>query len=141
LTKLALSLAEVSRFFVRIHGRLGVHELRAVIDTASPLCIINKRDLIELGYHAFYGPNIANVGEGTKVLTPYYMIKAPTVKVSKIQVGGIEVSDVAAIGQDLTEDLGVDVVLGGSFMKHLKVTFDYPAGEVVLEEEPTRGDA
>lgn len=132
MTSLILSLCPDKRFFVRIYGRSGVHELRAVIDTASTLCLIQRKDALELGYHAYYAPSIANFGAGTKVLTPNYAINLPTVTLSKIEVGNIVLANVLTAAQDMLEDLGVDFVLGQNFLRNFEACFDFASEKVVL---------
>jgi|YelNatPaOPRAMG01_1025707.scaffolds.fasta_scaffold21997_5 hypothetical protein len=127
--------------FVRIHGKEGVHELRAAIDTAASLCMVQKRDLIELGYHAYFGPRVANIGEGAEVITPYYKIRAPLVRVKEIELGRLIAKDVPCLGVDIFEDLGVDVILGRSFLENFDLEFDFKDDVVTFhqEEAPTEG--
>jgi predicted aspartyl protease len=132
LTAVILPLNPAKPFFVRVHGKYGVHELRAVIDTASTYCLMRRKDAIELGYHAYYDPGVANYGQGLVALTPNYIIKLPIVTLTKLEVGGIVLENVMAATQDMTEDLGVDVVLGQNFLEGLEACFDFAGHRVTL---------
>jgi hypothetical protein len=119
-------------YFVRIHGPNGVRELRAVFDTASELCLIQRSDAIELGYNAFYIPEVANLK--TKLLTPHYLVKVPFITISKIEVGKLVVENVLTAAQDLSNELGVDFVMGRSLLGNYKLVYDFPRGIVELTE-------
>ncbi len=127
-----LSLRTDRPFFVRIYGRYGVHELRAVIDTASELCLMQKKDAIELGYHPFYLKGLANSGTGTNALTPYNVIEMPTFNLDRVEVGGMIWKNLPTSAIDFIENLGVDVLLGRSFLKGLEARFDFSKENVVL---------
>ncbi len=129
---LVLRLRPDGTFFVRIHGPKGVRELRAVIDTASELCLIQRSDATDLGYNAFYIPEAPNVN--TKIITPHYLIKVPFITIDKIEVGKFVVKNVLTAAQDLTENLGVDFVIGQSLLGSYKLVYDFPRRIVKLAE-------
>jgi predicted aspartyl protease len=128
-------------FFVRIYGRYGVHELRAVIDTASELCLMQKKDALELGYHPFYSTGWANAGTGTNALTPYNVIEMPTFTLDKVEIGRMVWENVPTSAIDFIENLGVDVILGRSFLKGFEARFDFTKGTVALERKAGGGSS
>ncbi len=136
---LILPLRRGKPFFVRVHGRYGIHELRAVIDTASELCLIQKKDALELGYSPFYSTGWANAGPGTTGVTPFNIIEMPTLTLDKVEVGSVVSENVPAAACDFIEDLGVDLILGQSFLKGYEACFDFAKERVVLTKKSEGG--
>jgi hypothetical protein len=91
---------------------------------------MQRSDAIELGYNAFYIPEAPNLK--TTVLTPHYLVKAPFIKIDKLEVGQLVVENVLTAAQDLTQNLGVDFVIGRSLLGSLKLTYDFPRRIVEL---------
>jgi hypothetical protein len=122
------------RFFVKVMGPNGAHELLAAVDTASEICLIHRADAVELGYNASYIPNVPNAAMKTKVVTPWYALKVPFVTLTRVEVGDLAVEGVLTAAQDISEEMGLGFVLGRNFMQGLRLSYDFPNGEMVLEK-------
>lgn len=93
---------------------------------------MQRSDAIELGYNAFYTPDAPNLN--TKAITPHYLIKVPFITIDKIEVGKLVVENVLTATQDLTQNLGVDFVIGRSLLGSYKLVYDFPRRIVELTE-------
>lgn len=116
--------------FARVKGKNGMTvELRCALSPASEQTIIGWKDALRLGYIPQFGAR----GGGIGAITPAGIIEARQLKLDEIRIGDIGATDVDALIYELPEQAGVDLILGHSFLKHFRVTFDYRRGVVRLE--------
>ncbi len=66
------------------------------------------------------------------VITAQAIVTAPVIRLEKFQIGGLVVSNVEAAIIPLPEQLGVQGLLGASFLRHFRVTFEYDTNTVVF---------
>jgi len=62
------------------------------------------------------------------------MAPAPVVLLDKVHVGGALVRNVETLVLDLPPGLGVDGLLGSTFLRHFGVTLEYDRSTVVFRE-------
>jgi len=110
--------------FVRIKGNTGTRELRAVLDTGSAYTLIPKKDVLQLGYQAWYDPLAPIEGPGVKAVTGSAIVEAPFITLQEVSVG---------VAWELPRPSGADVILGASFLKNFTLTVDYKKGILRIE--------
>jgi clan AA aspartic protease (TIGR02281 family) len=100
-------------------------ELRAAVDTGASVTIIPWDIARSLGYPTGTAPSRRIVaGDGV-----YY---APTVLLSRVDVGPASARDVEAICHDLPQEALVDALVGLSFLTRFDVHLDFAAWEMEL---------
>ena len=118
--------------FVRVKGRKGVREYRAVLDTGSEYSIIPLQDARELGYEAYFDPE-AEPGTGTRAITKTDMVELDEIVLEEVSVADLVVKNVKALAHYLPKFGGVEATLGLSFLKNFKTTIDYNKGYLTIE--------
>ena len=111
---------------VEIGGPNAVKDVDALIDTGSTYCVISLDDAIGIGYEPWKA-------EAVPVGTASGMITVSLIKVGSVKVLGLEIANVETLAKDLT-DVGVDAVIGWSFLKHFKFCFDSEGGVFEMKE-------
>ena len=107
-----------------------VRELSAVFDFNSPYCTILGQDAVDLGY-----PRAANQysdeerdhpEETPRFTTMSGIQRGIKVKLRKVSVGKLVARNVDAVALELEHPrfITFDLVLGRSFLKNFKMTFD-----------------
>lgn len=118
--------------FVRVKGRKGVREYRAVLDTGSQYSVIPLQDARELGYEAYCDPE-AEPSSGTRGVTKSDIIEADEIELEEVSVADLVAKNVKALAYHLPRMGGVEATLGLSFLKNFKTTIDYKAGYLTIE--------
>ena len=118
--------------FVRIKGRKGIREYRAVLDTGSEYCVIPTQDARDLGYEAYFDP-IADSGRGTTIISKTDMIELAEIELEEVSVADIVAKNVKAFAHYLPKYAGVEVTLGLSFLKNFKTSLDYANNYLTIE--------
>jgi len=117
--------------FVRVKGRKGVREYRALLDTGSEYSIIPLQDARDLGYEAYCHPD--DPGMGTKAMTKTDMAELDEIVLEEVGVADLVAKNVKALACDLPRLGGVEATLGLSFLKNFKTTIDYNKGYLTIE--------
>lgn len=97
-------------------------ELKGVVSPAAEQTVIGWKDTLRLGYV----PRFGSRGGGLTAITPAGIIEARPLTLDEIAIGDITAKEVEALVYELPEQAGVDLILGASFLKHFRVTVDYP---------------
>jgi predicted aspartyl protease len=124
--------------FVRIKGRKGIRELRAVLDLGSEYSIIPLQDAVKLGNIKFWNPD-PEPTELTKAVTNACTIDGYEIVLEEISVADVTAKNVKAIAHDIPRLTGVEAVLGLSFLNNFKTTIDYGKGYLTIEPAPKPG--
>ena len=119
-------------FFVRVKGRKGVREYRALLDTGSEYSIIPLQDARDLGYDAYCDP-ASDPGLGTLAMTKTDMAELDEIVLEEVGVADLVAKNVKALACDLPRFGGVEATLGLSFLKNFKTTIDYNKGYLTIE--------
>lgn len=99
----------------------------SVIDTGASFCSISWEDAVSLGFEP--GKLVAT----KPVVTANGVIESPVILLDSVEVLGKKASGVEAIVHNLPEKSGIEALIGISFLKHFKLTMDFPSGNVSLE--------
>lgn len=118
--------------FVRIRGRKGVREMRAVLDLASEYSIIPLFDAVQLGNIEFYNTD-PEPSELTQAITNTCPIQGYEIELEEMSIADAVAKNVKALAYDIPNLTGVEAVLGISFLKNFKTTVDYSKGYLTIE--------
>ncbi|MBC8521787.1 MAG: clan AA aspartic protease [Candidatus Syntrophoarchaeum sp.] len=111
---------------IQIGGPEAVKDVDALIDTGSTYCVISLEDAVGMGYEPWRAATVP-------VGTAGGMISAPLIKIGFVKVLGFKIENVETIVKDLT-GVGIDAVVGWSFLRHFKFSFDSEDGIFEMEE-------
>ena len=98
-----------------------------VLDTGASNCMIPYKVAKKIGYE------VTENGSFLKIHSANGLINTPVITIDEIEVLGLKVKDIDVICHDLSSGAYVDGLLGLNFLKHFKVTLDFPNGKLVLE--------
>jgi predicted aspartyl protease len=119
-------------FFVKVKGKKGTSELRAVLDTGAEYCVIPKYETRLLGYDTDFD-EFTNPGEGTRAITIAGIIEGDELEIEEVQVADLVAKNIKAIVTDLPNLGGVQFILGLSFLAKFKTAIDYSSGYLTIE--------
>lgn len=119
-------------FFVRIKGKKGIRELRAVLDMGSDYSIIPLQDAVKLGSIEFWNPD-PEPDELMEAVTNACSIEGYEIVLDEVSVADAVAKNVKALAYDIPRAAGVEAVLGLSFLKNFKTTIDYGKGYLTIE--------
>jgi aspartyl protease family protein len=108
-----------------VDARVAGRHIGFMVDTGASLVALTARDAARLGIHPAQNAFVA------EVKTANGTVRGAHARLDTIEVGGIEVRDVAALvlpDEALSENL-----LGLSFLSRLR-RFEYSSGQLVLEQ-------
>jgi predicted aspartyl protease len=127
---LEIPLDRVAVVFATVKGAKGeTVELKGAISPASERTIIGWKDALRLGYMPKFGTR----GGGVQAITPAGIIEARPVKLDEIVIGDLRAREVESLAYELPDQAGVDLILGYTFLRNFRVTFDYPRRVLRLE--------
>ncbi len=112
---------------IQVGSQKVVKDVDALIDTGSTYCVISLEDAVGLGYEPWKAITIP-VGTAGGTIT------APLLKIGFVKVLGFKIENVEALVKDLTE-VGVDAIVGWSFLRHFKFSFDPEEGIFEINED------
>jgi len=118
--------------FVRVKGKKGIREFRAVLDTGSEYSIIPLHTARQLGYEAYIDTEI-EPGVGKPAVTQGAIFEANEIVLEEIIVADLVAKNVKALAYDLPRPAGVEAILGISFLKNFRTTIDYKKGYLNIE--------
>jgi len=114
---------------VLLNVRLNEHLLiRMLLDTGSKYTIITPAVALRLDLALEQAPRIATV-------TASRTERVPLINLEQVDVNGLSVTNVKCAVLDLPTALGVDGLLGMSFLKNCKLILDVPNGSLELALE------
>jgi aspartyl protease family protein len=108
-----------------VDGRVNGRRLDFVVDTGASLIALTARDAARLGIHPSQNAFVA------EVKTANGSVRGAPVQLDAVQVGNLELHDVAALV--LPDQALSDNLLGLSFLSRLR-RFEYSDGRLVLEQ-------
>ncbi len=108
-------------------GPEGTKKIQMLIDTGATMCIIPFEIAIALGYN----PSVSK--EYTDITTASGSATMPLIKIEKLSLMGKEIQNVKTLCHDLPPASRVDGLLGLSYLKHFKLTIDFPKGILAMD--------
>jgi aspartyl protease family protein len=108
-----------------VDGRVNGRRVDFLIDTGASVVALTARDAARLGIHPSHNAFVA------EVKTANGIVRAAPARLDVVDVGGLELRDVAALV--LPEGALSDNLLGLSFLSRLH-RFEYSDGKLVLEQ-------
>ena len=123
--------------FVRLKGRNGERrEFNALIDTGSKYCIIPKVDAYALGYpEAVEDDPRLNPTNALTVATHGGFCNGALLQIEPVDVGTMTFRGIDFIAFDIPQVTRLDVVLGWSLLRHMKLEVDYPSARLRMEKQ------
>jgi aspartyl protease family protein len=109
----------------QVDGRVDGRQLSFMIDTGASVIALTAGDAARLGIHPAQREFVA------EVRTANGTVRAAPVQLDMVEVGGLEVRDVAALV--MPDEALSDNLLGLSFLSRLR-RFEYSGGRLVLEQ-------
>jgi len=109
----------------QVDARVNGRRIGFMVDTGASVVALTARDAARLGLHPLPGAFTA------EVKTANGTVRAAPARLDVVEIGGLEIHDVAAIvlpDQSLSDNL-----LGLSFLARLR-RFEYSGGQLVLEQ-------
>jgi clan AA aspartic protease (TIGR02281 family) len=103
-----------------------------VVDTGAQHLVISRRLAAKLGFdlaHPVRFQSLVGVGRSPPV---------PVVRLDRVRVGARSVAGLEASVYDLPPLLRAEGLLGLSFLRRFRVTFDFDAGVLILRDPPAR---
>jgi len=118
--------------FAALQGRLPGQRrrLRLALDTGATYTMIPWEIARALGSH----PERSR--RQVQLLTASGLVYAPLVTLNEVRALGQSVQKLDALVHDLPPDARVDGLLGLNFLRHFKLTLDFPNGLLTLEPSP-----
>ena len=110
---------------VGIHGPSGVREIDVILDTGAVYTVIAWDVAKDIGYD----PAISE--RRMPIVTANGVIEAPLITVESIQLADLRAEAIDVICHDIPEIVGIEGLLGLSFLQHFRTLIDYTTG--VLE--------
>lgn len=124
---------------MRLRGRNGnVREYPAVLSPTFEYCAIPTVDAFALGYeeaavasgdHTIHAPNllhfVSSGGYGRGAL----------IKMTQLDIGPLSLQDVEFLTYDILQTTGVDIVLGRSLLKEMRMEIDFKSHKLMLEKK------
>jgi clan AA aspartic protease (TIGR02281 family) len=110
---------------VRLCGPAGTREIDVILDTGAAYTVVAWDVVKDIGYD----PAISKRRMST--VTANGVIEAPVITVESIELAELRAEAVDVICHDIPEIVGIEGLLGLSFLRHFRTLIDYPAG--VLE--------
>lgn len=111
-----------------IKGPKAKKRVRFLLDTGASVCYIHRSIMIGAGYE---------VGTG-KGMVPIHTaggeVHAEIFDVNSLRIFDIEVKDLEVSSYDIPYQTRVEGLLGLNFLKHIKMTLDFPNGKLSMEK-------
>jgi clan AA aspartic protease (TIGR02281 family) len=101
---------------LRVHGRNGMHEFDAVLDTGAAFVTIPTGDAVALGYSISNAPRV-------EVTTASGVVRVPKITLSRVSLGELEEMDVPALCLDIAGG-SISSLLGLSLLSRFKIVID-----------------
>ena len=102
---------------LRVEGEKGFCETDAVLDTGALFVTIPTEVALDLGYQVAGAPRVT-------VATASGVVEAPKIILSRVSVGDVEGTDIAALCLDISA-AGVSSLLGLSFLSRCNLAVDW----------------
>ncbi len=110
-----------------LSGPTGHADLRLLLDTAATNSLVRTSHLIAAGYDLNASANRAKVVMGNGELV------APRVTLNRLSALGRHHLGLVVVAHDLPESTRIDGLLGLDFLRDLRLTIDFRAGQISLE--------
>ena len=130
--KLKIEPNKIITFFVKIKGKKGISELRAVLNPGAEYCVMPRHEAILLGYNIDFD-ELTEPGEGRRAVTISGIIEGGEIELEEVQVSDLICKNVKTIIIDLPILGGLQFVVGTSFLSSFKTTIDYSSGYLTID--------
>ena len=107
---------------VRINGPEGFREIDVILDTGAVYTVIAWDVAKDIGYD----PAISE--RRMPIITANGVIEAPLITVESIHIADLRAESVDVICHDIPEIIGIEGLLGLSFLKRFRTLIDYTTG-------------
>jgi len=121
----SLTVRPDSRGHYKVEGRVDGRRMDFMVDTGATIIAINEREAAKLGIHPAHRDYTA------QIRTANGTIRAAPTQLTRVEVGGLVVRDVAAV--ILPEGALSENLLGMSFLSRLR-RFEVANGRLVMEQ-------
>lgn len=111
---------------VEFHGPTGVREIDMILDTGAVYTVIAWDVAKDIGYD----PAVSL--QRTPIVTANGVIEAPMITIDTVQVAELRVQNVEVICHDIPEIVGIEGLLGLSFLRHFRTVVDYTTGNLEI---------
>jgi len=111
---------------IKINGPAGFREIDMVLDTGAVYTVIAWDVAKDIGYD----PAISE--RRMPIITANGVIEAPLITVESIHIADLRAESVDVICHDIPEIIGIEGLLGLSFLKHFRTLIDYTTGLLEL---------
>jgi len=107
---------------IKINGPAGFREIDMVLDTGAVYTVIAWDVAKDIGYD----PAISE--RRMPIITANGVIEAPLITVEGIHIADLRAESVDVICHDIPEIIGIEGLLGLSFLKRFRTLIDYTTG-------------
>ncbi len=110
-----------------ITGPRGMKRVKFLLDTGASECFVHRSILIGAGYPVGEGKH------GTKLQTAGGIVQSEDFSVESLRVYENEVKDLRVSCFNIPEESRIEGLLGLNFLKHFRLTLDFPNGKLIME--------
>jgi len=114
---------------VKVIGPLGAREIDVILDTGAANTTIAWDVAKDIGYD----PAVSE--RRIRVITANGVIEAPLLTVEAIELEELRTERVDVICHDIPEIVGIEGLLGLSFLKHFRTVIDFTTGVLEITGE------
>ena len=123
---------------VRLRGRNEkTREFDAIIAPASEFCVLPKVDAYFLGYGESLQDSVTSYMTRPQnlitLVTPSGYVDAPVIMMKELKLGQHLFENVQFLAHDLPQQMRFDVLLGRSFLTHVKMNVNYVERILTIE--------
>ena len=105
---------------VTIHGPSAHRQIDMILDTGAVYTLVAWDVLKDIGYD----PAVSQ--QRIPIVTANGVIEVPLVMVERVELAELSAESIDVICHDIPEIIGVEGLLGLSFLRHFRVLMDYP---------------
>ena len=107
---------------VELRGPAGIREIDMVLDTGAVFTVIAWDVAKDIGYD----PAVSL--QRTPIVTANGVIEAPLIRVDSMRLTELTVQNVEVLCHDIPEIIGIEGLLGLSFLRHFRTMIDFSTG-------------
>jgi clan AA aspartic protease (TIGR02281 family) len=112
---------------VKVQGPQGFREVDMILDTGARYTSFSWDTLKDIGYD----PAIST--ERIPIITANGLIEVPLLKVKRMSWGNISVEDILVISHNIPQLIGIDGLLGLSFLQHFELFLNFKKGYLEIK--------
>lgn len=111
---------------IRVDGPKAFREIDMIFDTGAVYTMISWDIAKDIGYD----PAVSE--KRTSIITANGIIEVPLIKVKRITIKTAVADDVEVICHDIPEVVGIEGLLGLSFIRHFRTVIDYRKKQLLI---------